>query len=181
RARMPQRAVTADIGTLAELRRFAPCSTRFQFKPSATSPATALSCTFYCPSCYASRIVVTDDARWRDRLFVTARFRCTGKRYTGQPCVGRGVPTIQPHDIGYSAWPARAPAWPARAPYGRGPVSLPPDLFPTPLVLQRLGRGLRRVCSTLTTLQRKDSPPPPNSRRNATPTRNRSSRDERVT
>jgi hypothetical protein len=37
----------------------------------------------YCPSCYAARIVVADDASWRDRLFATARFRCTGQRHTG--------------------------------------------------------------------------------------------------
>ena len=32
----------------------------------------------YCPSCYASRIVATDNARWRDQLFATARFRHIG-------------------------------------------------------------------------------------------------------
>jgi hypothetical protein len=53
----------------------------------------------YCPSCCSTRIVATEDSRWRDRLFATARFRCTGQRYTGRPCAGRGVPTIRPHDL----------------------------------------------------------------------------------
>jgi hypothetical protein len=53
----------------------------------------------YCPSCYASRIVATDDPRWRDRLFAKARFRCTGQRYNGQPCAGPGVRKIRPHDL----------------------------------------------------------------------------------
>ena len=39
----------------------------------------------YCSSCYAIRLVSTDDTRWRDRLFAMARFRCTGQRHTGRP------------------------------------------------------------------------------------------------
>ena len=51
----------------------------------------------YCSRCYASRIVATNDARWRDRLFASARFHCTGQRpATGQPCGCPGVPKIQP-------------------------------------------------------------------------------------
>jgi hypothetical protein len=46
-----------------------------------------------------SRIVATDDPRWRDRLFAAARFRCTRQRYTGQPCRGPGAPKIRPHDL----------------------------------------------------------------------------------
>jgi hypothetical protein len=53
----------------------------------------------YCPSCYATRLVSTDDTRWRDRLFATSRFRCIGQRYTGRPCAGPGVPKIRPHDL----------------------------------------------------------------------------------
>jgi hypothetical protein len=53
----------------------------------------------YCPSCYTSRIVETDNAHWRDRLFAKARFRCTGQRHTGQPCAGPGVPKIRPHEL----------------------------------------------------------------------------------
>ena len=54
----------------------------------------------YCPSCYTSRIVTTDDPRWLDRSLAAARFRCTGWRpATGQPCKGRGVPKIRPHDL----------------------------------------------------------------------------------
>ena len=53
----------------------------------------------YCPSCYATRPVSTDDTRWRDRLFATARFRCTGHRYTGRPCAGPGVPKIRPPEL----------------------------------------------------------------------------------
>jgi hypothetical protein len=26
----------------------------------------------YCPNCYATRLVATDDTRWRDRLFAAA-------------------------------------------------------------------------------------------------------------
>jgi hypothetical protein len=38
-----------------------------------------------------SNLGVTDDARWRDRPFANARFRCTGQRHTGQPCEGLGA------------------------------------------------------------------------------------------
>jgi endogenous inhibitor of DNA gyrase (YacG/DUF329 family) len=54
----------------------------------------------YCPSCYTTRIVATDDPRWRDPPFAAARFRCAGLRpATGQPCKGPGVPRIRPHDL----------------------------------------------------------------------------------
>ena len=49
----------------------------------------------YCPSCYATRLVAADDSRWRDRLFATARFRCTGQRDIGRPCKGPGVPKFR--------------------------------------------------------------------------------------
>ena len=57
----------------------------------------------YCPSCYASRVVAADDTRWCERLFATARFRCTGQRHIGRPCAGAGVPTIRPRLSGHHA------------------------------------------------------------------------------
>ena len=53
----------------------------------------------YRPSCYATRLVTTDDARWRDRLVGTARFRFTGQRYTGRPCAGPCVPKVRPREL----------------------------------------------------------------------------------
>ena len=73
----------------------------------------------YCPSCYASRIVETDDARWHDRSFAKARFRCTGLRHTGQPCRGPGVPKIRPHDLLRVGGPATLAYLCARAACGR--------------------------------------------------------------
>ena len=99
RARMPQRAVIADIGTLGRARRYRRAMLRLPFQSIGDVGRHGLELHVYCPSCYASRIVATDDERWRDRLFATPRFRCTGQRYTGQPCAGRGVPKIRPHDL----------------------------------------------------------------------------------
>jgi hypothetical protein len=53
----------------------------------------------YCSRCFATRLVSADDTRWRDRLFATACFRCTGQRYTGRPCGGPGVPKIRPPEL----------------------------------------------------------------------------------
>ena len=80
-ARMPQRAVTAEIATPDKLRRYGSAMHRvFPFQTIGDIGRHGLELDVYCPSCDASRIVATDDARRRDRLFVKARFRCTGQR-----------------------------------------------------------------------------------------------------
>jgi hypothetical protein len=52
----------------------------------------------YCPSCYSTRQLV-DLERWADRCFATARFRCTGTRYTGAPCRAIRMPVIRPAEL----------------------------------------------------------------------------------
>jgi hypothetical protein len=46
----------------------------------------------YCPRCYASRPAHVADPAIADRCFATARFRCTGRRPSGEACGCRGVP-----------------------------------------------------------------------------------------
>jgi hypothetical protein len=95
---MPQRAITADIATPDKLRRYA--RTMLRALPSQTIGDIGrhgLELHVYCPSCYSTRRPLAANLeRWADRCFATARFRCTGTRYTGAPCRATGMPVIRP-------------------------------------------------------------------------------------
>src|SRR4051812_34895986 len=100
RARMPQRAVTADTGTPEKPRRYVGNMLRaLPFQTIGDIGRHGLALDVHCPTCHTTRSVSTDDPMWRNRLFATARFRCTFDRFNGHPCGSRGVPKIRPHEL----------------------------------------------------------------------------------
>jgi hypothetical protein len=99
RARLPQRAVIADIATQTI------CGVTVRTMLRALLIQTirdigrhGLELHVYYPSCYSTRRPA-NLGRWADRSFASARFRCSGTRYNGVPCRGIGMPVIRPSEL----------------------------------------------------------------------------------
>jgi hypothetical protein len=94
RARMPQRAVTADIGTLCRARRYFRAMLReLPFETIGDITRHGLELHVYCSRCFATRRLDLEvNTALHGRAFATTRFRC---RRCGTP----GVPKIRPAEL----------------------------------------------------------------------------------